>query len=91
MVRPRARLAPAHRHTQRALLWHRRRMLDFTVQLLWLERDQVRERDRPELNRYVQDARDLDCQPVAGLGNPYVAHLALAGRRVRAIGLWHRA
>lgn len=60
MVRPRTRLAPARRHAQRALLWYRHCMLDRPVQLLWPERDQVRERDRAELDGYVQDARNLD-------------------------------
>lgn len=91
MVRPRTRLAPAHQHAQRALLWYHHRSLDRPVQLLWLERDQVCKRDRAELDGYVQDARDLDRQLVPRLGDPNVAHLAPAGGRVWPAGLWHRA
>jgi hypothetical protein len=39
----------------------------------------------------VQDARDLGHQLVPRLGDPHVAHLALASGRVRPVGLWHRA
>ena len=66
-------------------------MLDRLVQLLWPERDQVRERDRAELDGYVQDARNLDHQLVPWLGDSHVAHLALASGRVRPAGLWHSA
>ena len=66
-------------------------MLDRPVQLLWPERDQVRECDRAELDGHMQDARNLDRQLVPWLGDPHVAHLALASGRVRPFGLWHRA
>ena len=91
MVRPRTRLAPTHRHAQRALLRYRHRMLNRPVQRLWLERDQVRERYGAQLDGYVQDARDLGRQLTARLGDAHVAHLALASGRVRPVGLWHRA
>ena len=91
MVRPHTRLASACRYAERSLLWRRYRMLDRPVQLLWLERDEVRERDCAEPDGYVQDARDLDRQLVAGLGDAHVADLALAGGRVRPAGLWHSA
>ena len=64
-------------------------MLDRPVQLLRLERDKIRERDRAQSDGYVQDARHLDRQLDAGLGDAHVAHLALAGRWVRPAGLWH--
>lgn len=64
-------------------------MLHRPVQLLRLERDQVRERDLAKLDRHVQDSRDLDRQLVVGLGDPQVAGFALAGSWVRPVGLWH--
>lgn len=66
-------------------------MLYLPVQLLRLERDKVRERDRTKPDRHLQDARHLDRQLDAGLGDAHVAHLALTGRRVRPAGLWHGA
>lgn len=39
----------------------------------------------------MQDARDLDRQLTAWLGNAYVAYLPLASDRVRPVGLWDRA
>ena len=81
-------MASARRHAQRTPLWHRHRHLDRPLQLFRFERHEARERDRPEPDRYVQDARDLDRQLVAGLGDAHVAHLSLAGGRVRPAGLW---
>jgi len=89
VVRPRTRLPSARRHAERPLLWHRHRHLDRPLQLFRVERHEARERDRPEPDRHVQDARDLDRQLVAGLGDAHVAHLSLAGGRVRPAGLWH--
>lgn len=89
MVRSRTRLSSASRHAERPLLWHRHRHLDRPLQLFRVERHEVRERDLPEPDRHVQDARDLDRQLVAGLGDARVAHLTLAGDRVRPAGLWH--
>jgi hypothetical protein len=66
-------------------------MLDRPFQLLRLERDKICERDRTKPDRYLQDARHLDRQLDAGLGDAHVAHLALTGRRVRSAGLWHGA
>jgi hypothetical protein len=53
MVRSRTRLAPARRHAQRALFWRRHRLLHRPVQLLRLERDEVRERDGAQLDRHM--------------------------------------
>ena len=66
-------------------------MLNRPVQLLRLERDQVRECDGPEFDGHVQDARDLDRQLDARVGAPKLANLALAGGRVRPVSVRHGA
>lgn len=57
------------------------------IQLLWPERHSTCERYSQELNRHLQNPRDLVDQPCAGLGAACLPHINLASTGLLSIGV----